>query len=104
MFSTLFRLRGWLTTGFLVVSAAVTAYALRPTSVPTPPPLSNPPAMTPPLTVLQSTPPADEINPAVPPGMVRWHPSFAHAQTAAQSSGKPVLLFHMLGQLDRQFC
>jgi hypothetical protein len=43
-------------------------------------------------------------NPPVPPGKVRWHASFADAQAAAQRSGKPVLLFHMLGQLDRQFC
>jgi hypothetical protein len=43
-------------------------------------------------------------NPPVSPGKVRWHPSFADAQAAAQRSGKPVLLFHMLGHLDRQFC
>ena len=40
----------------------------------------------------------------VAPGEVRWHASFAGAQVAAQRSGKPVLLFHMLGHLDRQFC
>jgi hypothetical protein len=43
-------------------------------------------------------------NPAVPPGKVRWHPTFAAACQAAQQSGKPVLLFQMLGRLDQQFC
>lgn len=43
-------------------------------------------------------------NPKVQPGKVRWHVSFAAAQAAAQKSGKPVLLFHMMGKLDDQFC
>lgn len=43
-------------------------------------------------------------NPRVEPGRVRWHASFADAQVAAAKSGKPVFLFHMMGQLDRQFC
>lgn len=43
-------------------------------------------------------------NPAVEPGKVRWHASFAEAQKAATKSGKPVLLFHMMGHLDKQFC
>jgi hypothetical protein len=43
-------------------------------------------------------------NPRVEPGLVRWHASFAKAQEAARRSGKPVLLFHLMGQLDRQFC
>jgi hypothetical protein len=50
----------------------------------------------------EQTAPID--NPRVAPGKVRWHSSFAAAQVAAQKSGKPVLLFHMMGQLDRQFC
>jgi hypothetical protein len=45
-----------------------------------------------------------EDNPRAEPGLVKWHASFADAQTAARKSGKPVLLFHMMGQLDRQFC
>jgi hypothetical protein len=49
-------------------------------------------------------PPRVTTNPAVEPGRVRWHPSFAEAQAVAKKSGKPVLLFHMMGQLDRQFC
>ena len=42
--------------------------------------------------------------PAVDPGLVKWHPSFADACAAAKKSGKPVLVFHMMGQLDKQFC
>lgn len=53
-------------------------------------------------------PPPREVaaadNPKVEPGAVRWHPTFADAQAAAKKSGRPVLLFHMMGQLDRQFC
>jgi hypothetical protein len=47
---------------------------------------------------------ANGANPSVEPGKVRWHRSLADAQVAAQKSGKPVLLFHMMGQLDKQFC
>ncbi len=47
---------------------------------------------------------AKDANPAIAPGRVAWHPSFAAAQDAAKASGKPVLLFHMMGRLDRQFC
>jgi hypothetical protein len=43
-------------------------------------------------------------NPKVEPGKVRWHPSMADACAAAQKSGKPVLLFQMMGKLDDQFC
>ena len=42
-------------------------------------------------------------NPKVEPGMVRWHESFDEAKEAATSSGKPVLLFHLMGQLDQRF-
>lgn len=44
------------------------------------------------------------VNPHVSPGKVRWHPSFAAACEAAKKSGRPVLLFHMMGRLDEQFC
>ena len=47
---------------------------------------------------------AAEDNPRVEPGLVKWHASFVDAQVASRKSGKPVLLFHMMGQLDRQFC
>jgi hypothetical protein len=43
-------------------------------------------------------------NPKVAPGRVFWHPSFDAACAAARVSGKPVLLFQMMGNLDEQFC
>lgn len=46
----------------------------------------------------------DAANPTVKAGEVKWHASFAAACEAAKKSGKPVLLFHMMGQLDKQFC
>jgi hypothetical protein len=48
--------------------------------------------------------PADFVNPKVEPGKVRWHADFAAACRAAAKSGKPVLLFHMMGRLDEKFC
>jgi len=42
-------------------------------------------------------------NPTVEPGKVKWHKSFEAARTAAAYSGKPVLLFQMMGRLDQQF-
>ena len=43
-------------------------------------------------------------NPKVEPGKVKWHATMAEAQAAAEKSGKPVLLFQMMGKLDEQFC
>lgn len=43
-------------------------------------------------------------NPKVEPGLVRWRASFAEASAAAKKSGRPVLLFQLLGRLDEQFC
>ncbi|MBK8099982.1 MAG: hypothetical protein IPK26_23000 [Planctomycetes bacterium] len=40
----------------------------------------------------------------VEPGLVRWHGDFAAARAAATRSGKPVLLFQLLGRLDEEFC
>ena len=54
--------------------------------------------------VAELSAPAASDNPKVEPGKVHWHPSFAAACVAAQKSGKPVLLFHMMGKLDDQFC
>jgi hypothetical protein len=47
--------------------------------------------------------PAEPDNPPVEPGKVKWHKSFADAKTAAEKSGKPILLFQMMGRLDQQF-
>jgi hypothetical protein len=43
-------------------------------------------------------------NPKVKPGLVRWHRDFATACSAARVSGKPVMLFQMMGRLDDEFC
>jgi hypothetical protein len=43
-------------------------------------------------------------NPKVEPGKVKWHTDFDTACKAAAKSGKPVLLFQMMGKLDDQFC
>lgn len=46
---------------------------------------------------------ADAANPDAIPGLVRWHTDFDMACRAAQTSGKPVLLFQLLGRLDQRF-
>ena len=51
-----------------------------------------------------AAPAADFANPKVEPGKVRWHTDFAAACRAAGRSGKPVLLFQMMGRLDQKFC
>ena len=48
-----------------------------------------------------AVPPA---NPKVAPGKVLWHPDFASACAASRKSGKPVLHFQLLGNLDDRFC
>lgn len=42
-------------------------------------------------------------NPRVEPGKVKWHEDFAAACRASGASGKPVLLFQLMGQLDQRF-
>jgi hypothetical protein len=51
-------------------------------------------------------PPAKDgfVNPKVAPGKVNWHADFDAACKAAAKTGKPVLLFQMMGKLDDQFC
>jgi hypothetical protein len=44
------------------------------------------------------------VNPKVQPGKVRWHADYATACRASAQSGKPVLLFQMMGRLDEKFC
>jgi hypothetical protein len=44
------------------------------------------------------------VNPKVAPGKVNWHKDFAGACSASAQSGKPVLLFQMMGKLDDKFC
>lgn len=52
-------------------------------------------------------PPAErgaEPAPLVQPGRVAWHRSPEAAFESARASGKPVLLFQLLGRLDDEFC
>lgn len=43
-------------------------------------------------------------NPTVEAGKVKWHKTLEDAQAASIKSGKPVLLFQMMGYLDKKFC
>jgi hypothetical protein len=95
MGSARFRFRVLLTASFLAVGILLAVSRHRDA-------FAQPAPTTLPTASVQ--PGTEDNNPSVAPGKVRWHPSFADAQAAAQRSGKPVLLFHMLGQLDRQFC
>jgi hypothetical protein len=54
--------------------------------------------------IAAAAPAGDFINPKVEPGKVKWHADFKAARAAAAKSGKPVLLFQMMGNLDEQFC
>jgi hypothetical protein len=55
--------------------------------------------------VIANDGPEDDANanPLVEPGKVRWHGDFASACAASSESGKPVLLFQLLGELDHRF-
>jgi len=58
-----------------------------------------------PQTVADTQPPAPTFeNPKVAPGKVRWHANLETARAASGKSGKPVLLFQMMGNLDARFC
>lgn len=35
---------------------------------------------------------------------IRWHDTAEKAALGAAKSGKPVLVFHLLGRLDQEFC
>lgn len=40
----------------------------------------------------------------VKPGLVKWHQDLGAARRASKKSGKPLLVFHMMGRLDDRFC
>ncbi|HZY89316.1 MAG TPA: hypothetical protein VFE78_31125 [Gemmataceae bacterium] len=94
-----------------VFGGSVAALALAANFLPGAPPLDRPKAKieSPAKRVLARSAnspaaPADFVNPKVEPGKVRWHADFDTACRAAGRSGKPVLLFHMMGRLDEKFC
>ncbi len=47
---------------------------------------------------------AADPGPRAAPGLVRWHESVDAARAAAVGSGKPVLVFQLLGRLDDELC
>lgn len=66
---------------------------------------ANRPDASAPAKLVEAAPiPHVTTNPTVEPGKVHWHASFNDARETAAKSGKPVLLFHMMGHLDKQFC
>lgn len=46
---------------------------------------------------------SSEHNPRVLPGLVEWHATFDDACAAARESGRPVLLFQLMGNLNQRF-
>jgi len=44
------------------------------------------------------------VSSKVEPGKVHWHASLAESIAAAEKTGKPVLHFQLLGDLDQEFC
>ena len=42
--------------------------------------------------------------PAVPESGIAWEPSLDAAKARANKEGKPVLLLHLFGRLDEEFC
>ncbi len=88
--------RFWLTSAVLL--AATAAYADD-----KPPPTKRVIEL-PTKAAVANTAPATPDNPTVAPGLVKWHKTFADARKASEKSGRPVLLFHMMGELDKQFC
>ena len=96
MSSTLLRSLLWLTISLAGVATALAANTDRHTPAPAV-------AVAPPPHAVALAPGKDD-NPTVAPGLVKWHKTLADAQAASEKSGRPVLLFHMMGQLDKQFC
>ena len=96
MRSTVLRSLGWLTTSLALLATALAANTYSNSTAAG----EATPVAPPPRTVAVS----EMDNPRVEPGKVKWHSSFADAKAASEKSGKPVLLFHLMGQLDRQFC
>lgn len=54
--------------------------------------------------------PARAASPVVAPhdrvstGLITWHNNVQEAMSKSAKSGKPVLVFHMMGMLDDRFC
>ena len=47
---------------------------------------------------------ADNVdNPYTQPGLVEWHADLETARLASKESGRPVMVFHLMGPLDQRF-
>ena len=94
----------------LAVAAAVAAYAAPPANPNPVPDVGKHGIERPTQTVVAHSAPAPAktgdgfVNPKVAPGKVKWHATFDEACQASAKSGKPVLLFQMMGKLDEKFC
>ncbi len=95
MYSRLSRMGLFLADGVLAGGLVYGMFATpAPTTVATP--ITEPM----PIVTIEAKP----ANPSVEPGKVHWHATTEVALAAAKLSKKPVLVFQMMGQLDRQFC
>ena len=56
------------------------------------------------LSVMFRAAPHEAAADPVPPMAVHWHADLAAALDAASASGRPVLLFQLLGRLDEALC
>ena len=93
MFSAPVRSLAWLTASLAVLATTLSVGTSR-TATAAAPTVSSPASA--------EKPPED--NPRVVPGLVKWHASVSDAKAASEKSGRPVLVFHMMGRLDKQFC
>lgn len=70
-----------------------------------PPGLAALPGVAPRMAKLSGQPSTDGIRAGrVPAGLVAWYRDIASASRRSKISGKPVLVFQMLGNLDDEFC
>jgi len=86
--------------GCVLVAGVIGGILAAPTATTSGMPVTEPIAAAPPSAPVATKP----TNPVVEPGKVHWHATTTDAFAAAKESKKPVLVFHMMGQLDRQFC
>ncbi len=55
------------------------------------------------LRTLTAQSPVSFVNTKTSPGLVKWHSDFESACQASTRSGRPVLLFTLMGKLDETF-
>ena len=99
------RPAAWCAAGVL----AVTLYPTAPHAADPPPPTKPRLVELPTKDLVANATPAasasvDTANPDVAPGLGEVAPVVRRRPGRAEKSGKPVLLFHMMGRLDQQFC